>query len=77
MTYSFHPAAQSEFEQAALYYFEKNLSLASAFYNEVAFAIEGIVENPFLYRGLMKTCVVVSQNAFHTLFSIQSKITIF
>jgi len=48
MTYSFHPAAQSEFEQAALYYFEKNLSLASAFYNEVAFAIEGIVENPFL-----------------------------
>lgn len=50
MTYSFHPSALAEFEQAALYYFEKNLSLASAFYTEVAFAIEGIVENPFLYR---------------------------
>ena len=50
MTFSFHPAARAEFEQATLYYFEKSLSLASAFYNEVACAIEGIVENPFLYR---------------------------
>lgn len=49
MTYSFHPEARAEFEQAALYYFEKSPSLASAFYTEVESAIEGIVENPLLY----------------------------
>ena len=49
MTYSFHPAAQAEFRQATLYYFEKSPSLASAFYSEVASAIEGIIENPYLY----------------------------
>ncbi|MFZ1983319.1 MAG: type II toxin-antitoxin system RelE/ParE family toxin [Desulfatitalea sp.] len=52
MTYSFHPAARAEFEQAALYYFEKNPSLASAFYAEVECGIEGIVENPLLYREI-------------------------
>lgn len=53
MTYSFHPAARAEFEQAALYYFEKNPSLASAFYAEVECGIEGIVENPLLYLSLI------------------------
>ncbi len=49
MTYSFHPEAHAEFEQATLYYSEKSSSLASAFYAEVEYAIEGIVENPHLY----------------------------
>ena len=52
MSYSFHPAARSEFEQAALYYFEKSPSLASAFYTEVECGIEGIVANPLLYREI-------------------------
>jgi plasmid stabilization system protein ParE len=50
MIYSFHPAAQAEFAQATLYYFEKSPSLASVFYTEVECVIEGIVENPLLYR---------------------------
>jgi len=50
MTYSFHPEARTEFKEAALYYFETSPSLASAFYAEVEYAIEGIIENPLLYR---------------------------
>ncbi|MBU1055401.1 MAG: type II toxin-antitoxin system RelE/ParE family toxin [Proteobacteria bacterium] len=50
MTYSFHPAARAEFEQAILYYFENSSSLASAFYSEIECAIEKIVENTSLYR---------------------------
>lgn len=52
MTYSFHPSARVEFEQATLYYFEKSPLLASAFYAEVEYAIEGIIENPRLYREI-------------------------
>jgi toxin ParE1/3/4 len=52
MTYSFHPAARAEFEQATLYYFEKSPLLAAAFYAEVEYGIEGIVENPLLYREI-------------------------
>ena len=50
MTYSFHPEARTEFKEATLYYFEKSPSLASAFYAEVEYAIEGIIKNPLLYR---------------------------
>lgn len=50
MTYSFHPEARAEFKEATLYYSEKSPSLASAFYAEIEYAIEGIVENPLLYR---------------------------
>ncbi len=49
MTYSFHPEARAEFKEATLYYSEKSSSLASSFYSEVDYAIEGIVENPLLY----------------------------
>ncbi|PIV99429.1 MAG: plasmid stabilization protein [Deltaproteobacteria bacterium CG17_big_fil_post_rev_8_21_14_2_50_51_6] len=52
MTYSFHPAARAEFEQAVLYYFEKSPSLAAIFYAEVECGIEGIVKNPLLYRKI-------------------------
>ena len=52
MTYSFHPEARSEFKEAILYYFEKSPPLASAFYAEVSSAIEGIIENPLLYRTI-------------------------
>ena len=50
MTYSFHPEARGEFKEATLYYSEKSPSLGLAFYAEVEYAIEGIVENPILYR---------------------------
>jgi len=50
MTYSFHPEARAEFEEATLYYSEKSPSLGLAFYAEVEYAIERIVETPFLYR---------------------------
>ena len=45
MTYSFHPEARVEFKEATLYYSEKSRSLGSAFYSEVEYAIERIVEN--------------------------------
>ena len=44
MRYSFHPEARAEFKEATLYYSEKSPSLG------VEPAIQGIVENPFLYR---------------------------
>ncbi|GAB6274755.1 MAG: hypothetical protein STSR0004_16200 [Peptococcaceae bacterium] len=50
MTYSFHPEAHVEFKEATLHYSEKSRSLGSAFYSEVEYAIERIVENPLLYR---------------------------
>jgi len=50
MTYSFHPEARAEFKEATLYYSEKSYSLGLAFYTEVEYAIERIVENPVLYR---------------------------
>ena len=50
MTYSFHPEACVEFKEATLYYSEKSRSLGAAFYSEVEYAIERIVENPLLYR---------------------------
>jgi hypothetical protein len=34
-SFSFHPEAHSEFKDSTIYYFEKNPSLASAFYAEV------------------------------------------
>lgn len=50
MTYSFHPEALVEFKKAALYYSEKSYSLGLAFYSEVEYAIEKIIETPLLYR---------------------------
>jgi toxin ParE1/3/4 len=50
MTYSFHPEAHVELKEATLHYSEKSRSLRSAFYSEVEYAIERIVENPLLYR---------------------------
>ena len=50
MMYSFHPEARVEFKEATLYYSEKSRSLASAFFSEVEYVIERIVENPLLYR---------------------------
>ncbi len=48
-SFSFHPEAHSEFKDAAIYYYEKSPSLASAFYTEVENVIEKIVEKPDLY----------------------------
>ena len=50
MTYSFHPEALVEFKEATLYYSEKSRLLGSAFYSEMEYAIERIVEHPLLYR---------------------------
>ncbi len=50
MKYSFHPEARVEFKEATLYYSEKSRSLGAAFYSEVEYAIEKIVDNPLLYR---------------------------
>ena len=52
MNYLFHPEARTEFREATIYYAEKSLSLAAAFYNEVENAIRKIVENPKLYRKI-------------------------
>jgi plasmid stabilization system protein ParE len=49
-SYSFHPEAHSEFKDAAIYYYKKSPSLASAFYTEVEKAIQKILEKPDLYR---------------------------
>jgi len=56
MTYSFHPEACVEFKEATLYYSEKSRSLGAAFYSEVEYAIERIVENPLLYRVIDERC---------------------
>jgi plasmid stabilization system protein ParE len=50
MTYSFHPEARTELRETTLYYSGESSSLALAFYAEVEYAIEGIIENPLLYR---------------------------
>lgn len=61
MTYSFHPEAHVEFKEATLHYSEKSRSLGSAFYSEVEYAIERIVENPLLYRVIDVTIQVPSR----------------
>ncbi len=49
-SYSFHPEAHAEFKDAAIYYYEKSPSLASAFYAEVENATQKIIEKPDLYH---------------------------
>ncbi|MEA3415567.1 MAG: type II toxin-antitoxin system RelE/ParE family toxin [Thermodesulfobacteriota bacterium] len=61
MTYSFHAEARAEFKEATLYYSEKSYSLGLAFYTEVEYAIERIVENPVLYRVIdedVRRCLI-------------------
>ena len=75
MTYSFHPEARAEFKEATLYYSEKSPSLGLAFYSEVESAIQGIVENPFLYRVIdedVRRCLT-KRFPYAILYSIEDR----
>ena len=50
MTYEFFQEASKELIEAALYYEEHQLGLGLRFRNEVASAIQVILENPYIWR---------------------------